>query len=109
MLDVFVCLFQSQAIRSCEDPQGSGFLRARPFVLPPQGQSCSDFEDIFLIFDWEKLAALSIFKEMQGWNFTYGFTESVFEFIKFTEIRKFRNLAPKKTFKTKKIASKSVD
>ena len=37
----FVCLFRSQAIHSCEHPQRSGFLRARPFVLPPQGQSCS--------------------------------------------------------------------
>ena len=42
----FVCLFQSQAISSCEHPQGSGFLRARPFVLPPQGQLCSNFGEV---------------------------------------------------------------
>ena len=40
---VCLCLFRSQAIHSCGHPQGSGFLRARPFVLPPQGQSYSDF------------------------------------------------------------------
>ena len=43
---LFVCLFRSQAIHSCEHPQGSGFLRARSFVLPPQGQSCSDFGEV---------------------------------------------------------------
>ena len=43
---IFVCLFRSQAIHSCKHPQGSGFLRARPFVLPPQGQSCSDFGEV---------------------------------------------------------------
>ena len=32
-----VCLFQSQAVHSCEHPQGSGFLRARPFVLLLKG------------------------------------------------------------------------
>ena len=37
------CLSWSQAIHSCEQPQGSAFLCARPFVLPLQGQSCSDF------------------------------------------------------------------
>ena len=45
-LVLFVCLFQSQAIHSCEHPQGSGFLRARPFVLPPRGQSCSNFGEV---------------------------------------------------------------
>ena len=41
---LFVCLFRSQAIHSCEHPHGSGILRARPFVLPPQGQS--DFGEV---------------------------------------------------------------
>ena len=46
---LFVCLFRSQAIPSCEHPQGSGFLRARTFVLPPQEQSCSDFGEMEVI------------------------------------------------------------
>ena len=37
------CLFRSQAIHSYKHSQGSGFLRARPFLLPPQGQLCSVF------------------------------------------------------------------
>ena len=36
MYGLFVCLFRSQAIHSCKHPQGSGFLRAQPFALPPQ-------------------------------------------------------------------------
>ena len=43
---LFVCLFGSQAIHSYELPQGSRFLRARPFVLPHQGQSCSDLGEV---------------------------------------------------------------
>ena len=41
VLFVCVCLFRSQAIHSCEHPQGSGSLRARPFLLPPEGWQVS--------------------------------------------------------------------
>ena len=44
----FVCIacFDYRLFTPASTGQGSGFLRAQLFVLPPQGQSCTDLGEV---------------------------------------------------------------